>query len=107
MEHSAVVTAEREPADYEPLDLSGLCNAGIDVLGGRSIDAGHRTFHGLPFQIGDPEDLDAPAFLVVEPGAPEGHATHHHGEAGHRSVLERPFLQARERLQARLDEAGG
>ena len=34
---------------------------------------------------------------------PEGYATHHHGEADHRAVLERPFLQARERLQERLD----
>jgi hypothetical protein len=34
---------------------------------------------------------------------PKGYATHHHGEADHRAVLERPFLQARERLQERLD----
>jgi hypothetical protein len=38
---------------------------------------------------------------------PDGYATHHHGEADHRAVLERPFLQARERLQERLDEVRG
>ncbi len=33
---------------------------------------------------------------------PDGYATHHHGEADHRAVLERPFLEARRRLEERL-----
>ena len=38
------------------------------------------------------------------PRFPDGYATHHHGEADHRAVLERPFLEARGRLEARLAE---
>ena len=40
-------------SDYEPLDLSAWCNAGIDVLGkGAVAPVGPQTFRGLPFQIG-------------------------------------------------------
>ena len=39
--------------EYEALDLSALCNAGIDVLGeGQTAPVGRQTFHGLPFLIG-------------------------------------------------------
>jgi hypothetical protein len=37
---------------------------------------------------------------------PEGHATHHHGEADHLAYLERPFLDARAELERRLREHG-
>jgi hypothetical protein len=33
---------------------------------------------------------------------PAGHASHHHREADHRATLERPFLEARRRVQERL-----
>jgi hypothetical protein len=36
---------------------------------------------------------------------PDGYATHHHGEDDHAAVLERPFLEARRRLEARLSDA--
>jgi hypothetical protein len=51
-------------ADYEPLDLSSLCNAGLDVLerpGPRLI--GEQTFHGLPFLVGGPNADPARCFL--------------------------------------------
>ncbi|MGH2634963.1 MAG: CehA/McbA family metallohydrolase [Actinomycetota bacterium] len=38
---------------------------------------------------------------------PQGHATHHHGEEDHLAYLERPFLEARDLLQRRLEEAAG
>jgi hypothetical protein len=33
---------------------------------------------------------------------PEDRITHHHGEADHQAFLERPFLEAREAVRARL-----
>ena len=39
--------------DYQPLDLSALCNAGLDVLGDDShAPIGSQTFRGLPFLVG-------------------------------------------------------
>jgi len=55
-------------ASYEPIDLSGLCNAVSERLSGRPPAVGEQMFHGLPFLIGDPADATAPCFIVVEPG---------------------------------------
>ena len=44
--------------DYQPLDLSALCNAGLDVLNdSASVPIGEQTLRGLPFVVGsaDPE----------------------------------------------------
>lgn len=39
--------------DYEPLDLSALCNTGLEVLGEKAqAPTGAQTFQGLPFLIG-------------------------------------------------------
>lgn len=39
--------------DYEPLDLSALCNSGLEILGENvSAPIGSQWFHGLPFQVG-------------------------------------------------------
>ena len=39
-------------ADYQPLDLSTLCNAGLDVLGANaSAPIGEQAFRGLPFLV--------------------------------------------------------
>ncbi len=56
--------------DYEPLDLSPLCNAGLSVLG-ENVQApvGGQTFHGLPFLIGREEGGDGPCFLALDAGA--------------------------------------
>ncbi|MDP9184116.1 MAG: hypothetical protein M3O29_00415, partial [Actinomycetota bacterium] len=54
--------------DYRPLDLSGLCNAGLDVLDGRRPRVGEQVFHGIPFLIGDGANVEAPCFVVIEPG---------------------------------------
>ena len=39
--------------DYQTLDLTAWCNAGLEVLGADAQAVlGRQTFHGLPFQIG-------------------------------------------------------
>jgi hypothetical protein len=39
--------------DYQALDLTAWCNAGLEVLGADAQAVlGRQTFHGLPFQIG-------------------------------------------------------
>jgi hypothetical protein len=55
--------------DYEPLDLTTLCNAGPELLG-PDLDPrlGAQTFHGLPFQLGG--ETGAPCFLGFGPEAP-------------------------------------
>ena len=55
--------------DYEPIDLSELCNAGLGRLAGRAPPVGDQEFHGLPFRIGAPEDPQRPRFIILEPGA--------------------------------------
>ncbi|MDE0503836.1 MAG: hypothetical protein OXI86_07130, partial [Candidatus Poribacteria bacterium] len=39
--------------DYQPLDLSALCNAGLDILNEEaSVSIGEQTLRGLPFLVG-------------------------------------------------------
>jgi hypothetical protein len=83
---------------YEPVDLSAVCNAGVDALGGEPGDVplGRADLRGLPFLIGPeppskercfllpgvptPVGIGRPARQVIvahrllEPGAPAGHA---------------------------------
>lgn len=50
--------------DYQPLDISTLCNVGPEVLGENANPAmGGQTFHGLPFQIGMSGETDEKCFL--------------------------------------------
>ncbi len=37
---------------------------------------------------------------------PDGHATHHHGEADHQAYLERPFIEARTAIHRRMHALG-
>jgi hypothetical protein len=55
-------------AEYEPLDLAPWCNAGDDVIDGNAIAHGDRTYHGLPFRIGNADAPSGPAFVLLEPG---------------------------------------
>src|ERR1700683_4296926 len=83
---------------YEPVDLSAVCNAGVEVLGDEPGDVplGRVALRGLPFLIGSeppsgqrclllpgpPPSVGigrrAPRVIVahrlLEPGAPAGHA---------------------------------
>ena len=49
--------------DYEPLDLTSLCNAGIDILEGQP-NIGTQLYHGLPFEIGSDSDRCFIQFLA-------------------------------------------
>jgi hypothetical protein len=58
-----------ELSDYEPLDLAGLCNVGLEAIGGgRPPPIGDQVFHGLPFRIGDPSRPEAASFIRIMPG---------------------------------------
>jgi hypothetical protein len=40
-------------SDYEPLDLSAVCNAGPALFKGENVPpVGEQSFHGLPFRVG-------------------------------------------------------
>ncbi len=70
--------------DYEPLDLSLMCNAGLSVLGEEQPEAGGwprgqamppasaavgaQAFHGLPFLIGRPDEDGSRCFLAFGKG---------------------------------------
>jgi hypothetical protein len=59
-------------ADYEPIDLSALCNEGVDLFhGSRSASVGAQVFYGLPFRIGDPDAPLASCFVVMHPRSPD------------------------------------
>ena len=52
--------------DYEPLDISALCNAGLDALSGEeATPTGSVTINGLPFQIGRKDGGDR-CFVVLD-----------------------------------------
>jgi len=83
---------------YEPVDLSAVCNAGVEVLGDEPGDVplGRVDLRGLPFLIGSERPSGERCFLMpggpvsvaigrlaprvivahqlLEPGAPAGHA---------------------------------
>ena len=53
---------------YAPVDLTGWCNAGLELLAGqRQPPVGDQEFHGLPFRICNPGYASAPCFVVLEP----------------------------------------
>ncbi len=62
-------TIGRVPS-YEPVDLSGVCNAGVDVLGEEpgEVPLGRVRLRGLPFLVG-PEPPSAQR-CFLQPGAP-------------------------------------
>src|SRR4029077_6381712 len=83
---------------YEPANLSAVCNAGVDALGGEpgNVPLGRVDLRGLPFLIGPEPPSPEQCFLLpsvpvsagigrlaqrvivahrlLEPGAPAGHA---------------------------------
>lgn len=42
--------------DYEPIDISALCNNGAELLPGENLSLGRQTMRGLPFIVGSPDD---------------------------------------------------
>ena len=57
---------------YEPLNLSGICNAGPELPGERSgVTAGVRHYQGLPFLIGRDDAKASPCLLGFGNGFPD------------------------------------
>ena len=61
-------------SDYQPLDLSRFCNAGLEVLEalGRASDetldvsTGKLSIHGLPFLVGSVDGSNKNCFVVMD-----------------------------------------
>ncbi len=52
---------------YVPIDLTGVCNVGLESLGdGVEAPLGRQLFHGLPFEIGSDRSR---CFVAPRPGA--------------------------------------
>lgn len=52
--------------DYQPLDLSDLCNAGRNAIPySDPVIAGTQHFRGIPFQVGPQKPSDADSFLIA------------------------------------------
>jgi hypothetical protein len=78
--------------DYKPLDLSGVLNAGIEVLGDDShdVDVGAQSFRGLPFQVGP--DSGGDCFVALESSS--GPARIDVGGSAHRVVFAHRLLSS-------------
>ena len=80
-------------SDYEPLDLSPLCNARVDLLGGSQAPAiGRQSFHGLPFLIG-PDGADGDSCFIALDGA-SGSVTIPVGRPAHRVIFAHRLLES-------------
>ena len=54
--------------DYQPLDLSAWCNAGLEILGENpKAPIGEQTFRGLPFMVGGTQSQDGDkCFIAID-----------------------------------------
>src|SRR5690242_11602686 len=82
--------------DYEPLDLSGWCNAGTAILGAQQAPAlGRQTFHGLPFQIGGPDATGGDdRFLAFGSGGYDGPLRIPFGHTARRLIVAHRLLDS-------------
>ena len=54
---------------YEPVELSGVANAGVDAIDTKRVPpVGELAFHGIPFRIGGAGAAATP-FVLLEPGS--------------------------------------
>ena len=76
--------------DYEPIDLSDVCNSGADVFAeGTDVALGRQTLRGLPFVLGGVEDADR---LVVAGGS-HGPVSVPIGTPAHRLIVAHRLLE--------------
>ncbi len=58
-------------ADYSPVDLSAVCNAGADCLASADrLPTGLQAFHGIPFQIGPSSGSGGACLVRLDGSAP-------------------------------------
>jgi hypothetical protein len=87
-------------ADYEAVDISEWCTAGVEALGDREgVPLGRRIFRGLPFLIGgEGADVGAKCFIALDSST--GGVTVPIGESAHTVIF------AHRLLETRLPEGG-
>ena len=82
-------------ADYEPLDLAALCNAGLSVLGEQvPAPVGAQVFRGLPFLIGSPAGDGRTCLLAFGAGLCEVPLTIPIGRAARRVIVAHRLLES-------------
>ncbi|MFN8515307.1 MAG: hypothetical protein U0841_22510 [Chloroflexia bacterium] len=81
--------------DYEPLDLTAWCNADATLLGTSQTPArGPQSFHGLPFQIGDPDSASNACFVAFGPNGHTGSLRIPVGRTAHRLIVAHRLLDS-------------
>ena len=79
--------------DYQPLDLSKWCNAGISVLeSDEDVGLGRQVFRGLPFAVGrDGGGPDDDCFIALT--GSDGTVTVPVGQSGHNVIFAHRLLE--------------
>ncbi|HEY63131.1 MAG TPA: CehA/McbA family metallohydrolase [Caldilineae bacterium] len=89
--------------DYQPVDLSKFCNAGVELFDAEmDPPIGVQSFHGLPFQVGPQEPTPTRCFLGF--GSDEG--LYHDPVTVSIGQTARRVLFAHALLESRLLEGG-
>ena len=80
--------------EYEPLDLSPWCNAGLEALGeGEEAPIGRQTFRGLPFLVGG-DTLDSGRCFVALNGSSDS-VTIPVGQSAHNIIFAHRLLESK------------
>ncbi len=80
-------------ADYEPLDISALYNAGAGVLGeGSGFEPGAQSLRGLPFQVGDGADHGGDCLIALD--GESGGVTIPVGKPAHRVLFAHRMMES-------------
>ena len=80
--------------DYQPLDLSALCNSGLDAVSGDArTPVGEQFFRGLPFKVGPPSSsANVNRFILLDGSSPEVKVTV--GQSAHRVIFAHSLLES-------------
>ncbi len=78
--------------DYQPLDVSALCNAGLDILNvDADVSIGEQTLRGLPFVVGSSEH-DGNCLIAFD--AKRESATIPINQSAHRVIIAHGLLES-------------
>ena len=80
--------------DYQPVDLSEWCNAGLEAVGGDArTPVGEQLLRGLPFKIGpSSSSANVNRFILLDDSAPEVKVTV--GRTAHRVIFAHRLLES-------------